>query len=80
MGESAKRFGISSWADVGSLAGLVLIGVGVISWGLKLESRIDAKDRRLDALEAQVGNGILPRAEERISDLERRINRLEDEE
>ena len=77
MSVSGQRFGLHSWSDVTSLGSLILLGIGVIAWGLKLEARIDAQDRRIDTLEAQVGNGILPRAEERIHALERRMDRHE---
>lgn len=79
MSEQRSRFGLNSWSDVGALSGLILLGFGVIAWGLKLEGKMDAQDRRIDQLEMQVGNGILPRAEERIRSLEQRLERHEDE-
>ena len=89
MGESPKRFGISSWSDVAALGSLLLLGIGYLNWNLKLESeineqraqqvRFEAEMRReITELKKQVGNGILPRAEERIKAIERRLDR-EDE-
>lgn len=79
MGESSERFGLRSWSDVASLGALILLGFGVIAWGLKLEARIDENAREIAELKQEVSNGILPRAEERIRSLEQRLERHEDE-
>ena len=74
-------FAIRSWGDVLAVALVVSICLGVIGWGLKLESelneeraRIDVLQGRIAELEAKVGNGILPRAEERIRALSEELD------
>ena len=85
--EQFSRFGLSSWSDVAALGSLLLLGIGFLNWGLKLESEINEVRqentllrREITELKAQVGNGILPRAEERIRSLENRMDRHEQDE
>lgn len=69
-----------SWGDIVAIATLMALFVGVLSWGLKLEARIDTiTDRQID-ISRQVGEGILPRAEERIRHLEKRMESHEQQE
>ena len=82
MNAPSQRFGLSSWSDVAALGSLLLLGIGFLNWGLKLESEINEVRqentllrREITELKAQVGNGILPRAEERIRALEQRLER-----
>lgn len=79
MVEQKNRWAITSYGDVVAVLSLLTLAIGVIAWGLKLESRNDALERRLDATEAQINNGILPRAEERIRSLESRMDRHEED-
>ncbi len=64
-----------------SVVTLLTLFVGVLQWGLKLEAELNeerslrqALERRVATLEAKVGNGILPRAEERIDGLRRDLD------
>lgn len=68
---------IKTWGDVVALSTLLGLFLGVVAWGLKLESRIDLVSARVAAVERAVGDGRLPRTETRIEDLERRIEQLE---
>ena len=43
--------------------------LGVLAWGLKLEGELNQVRDEVQELKEQVGNGILPRAEERIEAL-----------
>ena len=75
---------IKNWGDVVAIATVLAMLLGTVAWGLKLEEELnhlrDESSHRLSALEARVADGILPRAEERIANHERRINKLEDDE
>ena len=70
-----------SYGDVIAIATLLTLFVSVVAWGLKLEGELnavrDSYGQRIATLEAKVGNGILPRAEERIRFLEDRQQRCE---
>ncbi len=79
-----------SWRDVVALSAVVSLFFGVLAWGLKLEGELnterserraenDAMRREIADLQKQVGNGILPRAEERIESLTERVKDLEDD-
>lgn len=70
-------FAIKSWGDVIAVVSMAGLIIGVLTWGLKLEGEINAlRDTQANLLR-QVGNGILPRAEERIKYLEREVEKLE---
>ena len=70
---------------------LIVLFIGAITWGMKLESAIARGEQdelamleRVVKLEAAVGRGILPRAEEKfeanslaIREVDRRLSRLE---
>lgn len=78
--ESGLR--VKSWGDVVAVSTLLAMLLAVIMWGLKLESELNVERQinttqaaEIAELKAQVGNGILPRAEERITSLERRMDR-----
>ncbi len=73
-------FSIRGWGSLASFAAVVSVllalFIGTLQWGLKLEdevnrerARISYLEARIAALEVKVGNGILPRAEERIEAL-----------
>lgn len=79
MGESGKLNGykIRSWNDILSIALIISLFLGVVSWGLKLESELNTLRNQVTILNKQVGDGILPRAEERIESLTDRVEKLE---
>ena len=68
-----------SYGDLVAIATLLALFMSCVAWGLKLEARIDDVHEHMMRINGQVGNGILPRAEERIKNIERRLQRLEDE-
>ena len=76
-------FKIQSWRDVVAFATVLILCLSGLAWGLKLEYELNTMrnqhNQRLVDLEAKVGEGILPRAEERIAENRRRIERLESE-
>jgi hypothetical protein len=77
--KSAKLNGFKprSYGDIVAVATILTLLVSVVAWGLKLEGELNDVRGEVMELKGQVGNGILPRAEERIRSLERRIGRLE---
>ncbi len=77
-------FTFRSWSDVASFILIITFIVSGLVWGMKLESRYDTQDERIKALQlrsaslrAAVDKGILPRAEERIDAIERRLAVIE---
>lgn len=72
-------FAIRSWADIGVLVLLITFIIAGLTWGMKLESRYDKLDQAYIELARQVGNGILPRAEERIRNIESQLTDIEDD-
>lgn len=75
---------IRSLSDAVAFATLLALFLGVCAWGLKLEGRNDALNLRVNNLEVVVAQGILPRADERVSynsarieDNRHRVERLE---
>lgn len=72
-------FSIKSWSDLTSLILVLTFILSGLVWGMKLEGRYDDMEDDLDALQRQVGTGILPRAEERVRALERRVGNIEAE-
>ena len=66
-----------SYGDLVAIASLMSMFMSVVLWGLKLEARNDSLRTEIFDLKSQVGNGILPRAEERIVALERRVQLVE---
>lgn len=77
-GGMTNGFKITSWSDLTSLILVVTFIMSGLIWGMKLESRYDDMEDDLDQLQRQVGTGILPRAEERVRNLERRLAIQED--
>ena len=89
-------FRLRSWGDVAAIATvtsvLLALFLGVLLWGLKLESELNTErliNSRQSAdireLKTQVDQGILPRAEEQnlhqdeeIREIKDRLRRLED--
>ena len=68
-----------SYGDIVAVATLLTLFISCVAWGLKLEGELNAVRDKVFVLESKVGNGILPRAEERIKHLERDVNELSDE-
>lgn len=58
---------------------LTLLGVSFSLWSGTLFLGTTLVISRIEAIEIDVGQGILPRAEERIAILERRFNELEED-
>jgi hypothetical protein len=90
MPNGQNNFKVRNWSDVASLAAIVVFIISGLVWFMKLEARIDEHNRLhaadikdirddLKEIQRQVGNGILPRAEERIRHLEDRLRRHEEE-
>jgi hypothetical protein len=82
--ETANGFGISSWSDVTNVILILVFVVSGLTWGMKLEARHDVHQAELTALRAEITELqttvrplILPIAKERIDDLDRRIDKLE---
>jgi len=62
----------------------VLLAISGLVWGMKLEARYDKLEERqisismrIASLEELVSKGILPRSEEKINSLDRRITQVE---
>lgn len=72
-------FTIKSWSDLTSLILVLTFILSGLIWGMKLEGRYDDMEDDLDQVQRQVGTGILPRAEERVRNLERRMTDVEEE-
>jgi hypothetical protein len=72
-------FSIRSWSDLSSVILFVSFIVSGLVWGMKLEERQDIIREELLEIRAEIGRGILPRADERIIELQRRIEELEEE-
>lgn len=69
-----------SYGDIVAIATLMCMLLSVVAWGLKLEGELNTIRDQVMTLRGQVGNGILPRAEERLRFAERRLQQLEDKE
>lgn len=56
-----------------------ILGIGgyMLAWAINDAARQAEQEARLDAIELQTRMGVLPRADERLNDHERRIRRLE---
>ena len=96
QGKSLNGLAIKSWGDVVAFATLVAMFLSVVAWGLKLEGELNSMRIAHDSIihsirddvadvQARVADGILPRAEERITrhdrelqDIRRRIDRVEE--
>ena len=68
---------VKSWSDIVAVSTLLALFIGVLAWGLKLESRIDTVQAEVMVLRGQVGQGILPRAEERVRSLRKDLDEHE---
>jgi len=79
MTDAKNGLTVKTWSDVVAVATLLALFIGVLAWGLKLESELNAVRDDVTNVRGQVGNGILPRAEERIRELKRRVDELEKE-
>ena len=72
---SAKLNGYKprSYGDIVAVATLLAMLLSVVAWGLKLEGELNAVREDTSILRAQVGNGILPRSEERIRAIDKEL-------
>ena len=66
-----------SYGDLVAIASLLAMFMSVVLWGLKLEARNDHLREEIMEIKSRIGNGILPRAEERIRGLEHRVDIVE---
>ncbi len=78
-----EKFTLRTVSDLVSVVLLVTFIVSGLSWGLKLENRYDALDLRLRIIEsdvasitAEVDEGVLPLARERIDAIKKEIESL----
>jgi hypothetical protein len=83
-GVGLNGLAIRSWGDITAVAAVFALFIGVLQWGLKLETRNDVLQEKIRDLEIRISKDILPRADERIShhdkelsELRRRLNVLE---
>lgn len=67
----------TSVSDILGICALLTMFVSGITWGLKLEFMSMEQEDRLQKIEQQLYKGILPLAEEKIIQLERRVQKLE---
>lgn len=85
---SQEGFAVNSWSSLMSLLSICLMAVGGISWGLKLEGRIDKyqdtqasmRERFLADIattQAIISRGMLPITEVKISAIEKRLDELQ---
>lgn len=65
-----------SYGDLVAVATLLAMLLSVVGWGLKLEAELNQVRDDLMQARAQIGQGILPRAEERIEGLRRDLTYL----
>ena len=89
MGDSeASGFQVNSWASLASLMVVCISAIGGISWGLKLEARIDKysdvqnsmRERFLadiSTTQAIIARGVLPITEVKLASIERRLDEVE---
>lgn len=63
-----------SYGDIVAISTLLAMLISVVAWGLKLEGELNAIRDDLTEIKAAVGDGILPRAEERIRYLEAELD------
>lgn len=84
-----EHFSFTSWQSIQSFLMVIVMAIGGISWGLKLEARIDRIDDRtvnqykaiegeLMEIKQQIAKGILPITEIRLSALEQDIKAIKD--
>lgn len=76
---SLNGFKPRSYGDLVAVATILAMLVSCVAWGLKLEGELNTVRDEVMSLKGQVGNGILPRAEERIKAMERRVDNLEEQ-
>ena len=78
-----RNNGFSKSAAIAALVvaaiSLLTLFVGTLQWGLKLEGELNEVRNDVTELQSQVGNGILPRAEERIEALSEELDEHKDD-
>lgn len=86
--KSQEGFAVNSWSSLMSLLSICLMAVGGISWGLKLEARIDKyqdtqssmRERFLADIastQAVISRGMLPITEVKIASIEKKLDELQ---
>ena len=65
-----------SYGDLVAIASLMAMFMSVVMWGLKLEARNDFLHEQISEIKVQISNGILPRAEERLHDVEDDVDKI----
>jgi len=68
-----------SYGDIVAIATLLTLFISCVAWGLKLEGELNSLRDKVFVLESKVGNGILPRSEERIRHVEGDLKELSDD-
>lgn len=61
------------------VTGVFSVFIGVLFWGLKLDTRVQDLTTRVSKLEAKVDPGILSVAKTRVDSLEKRLDKVEKE-
>ena len=80
MEQSLKPNGlkVKSYGDVAAIVGILaptlVMLFSTVAWGLKLEGELNEVRNDVVALQRQVGAGVLPRAAERLTYVERQVN------
>ena len=88
--QSQSGFAVNNWSSLVSFMSVCLMAIGGISWGLKLESRIDKyadtqssmRERFLADIattQAVLSRGMLPVTQAKIESIENRLDKLEDD-
>jgi hypothetical protein len=67
------------WTEIVALLSIIGSGIAVVVWGLKLDTRTEEQGRRAARVETIVDQGILPRTDERLRAIERRLDTDEKE-
>lgn len=71
--QKQQAFSLNSWPALQSLLTIILIAIGGVAWGLKLETRLDNLKDRMYSLEEQTGGGKFPVAIERLNNVATQI-------
>lgn len=84
-----EGFAVNNWSSLVSFLSVCLMAIGGISWGLKMESRIDKysdaqssmRERFLADIattQAVLARGMLPVTQAKIESIENRLDKVED--
>ena len=74
---------IRNWSDMAAFATILLMAIAGITWGLKLESRVDQESvartmlaAQVAGLQAKIDAGTLPLTAERLATEQRQIDEI----